>query len=352
MAHLCFQTAFPGDVFLSIPLLKRMRIWDPGHDLVLACRPGLGEFFLKNKLVDRVIEIDKKSGEGRARALEQLYGETWDLVVCPHESPRTALWMWKLKARQGKIAFHKWWNGLVYDKRVVKPLEYPDALRQLSLLTPVDSSLAELFAGAEMSYLKNPFSRRSPLPLDVPAVPEWASMKVLSNKPDGRTVFMAPGSVWATKRWTASGYVGLAHLLTARNFNVVLVGSQDERPLCESIAKQVRGVINKAGETTMTQLVEMLAGGVALVCNDSGAMHAASAAGVPTVAVFGPTVLDQGFRPWNSKSTIVQLDLKCRPCGRHGSDKCPIGTHECMNGLTAEDVYTALAKMMNPTAAH
>ncbi len=352
MAHLCFQTAFLGDVFLSIPLLKRMRVWDPGHDLVLACRPGLGEFFLKNKLVDRVIEIDKKSGDGRTRALKELYGETWDLVVCPHESPRTALWMRKLKATQGKVAYHKWWNTFVFDKRVMKPVEYPDALRQLSLLTPVDSSLAELFAGQEMSYLKNPFSRRSPLLLDVPAVPEWASMRVLNHKPDGRTVFIAPGSVWATKRWTESGYVGLAHLLTARNFTVVLVGSKGERPLCESISKQVNGVINKAGDTTMSQLVDLFSTGVALVCNDSGAMHAASAAGLPTVAVFGPTVLDQGFRPWNSKATVVQRELKCRPCGRHGSDKCPIGTHECMTHISAEDVYTALARMMNPNADH
>jgi len=346
MANLCFQTAYPGDVFLAIPLLKRMRLKEPGMDLVLACRPGLGEFFLKYKLVDRVIEIDKKSGAGRAKALDALYAEEWELVVCPHESPRTALWMRKLKAGQ-KLGFQKWWNGFAFSKRVRKPVEYPDALRQLSLMAAVDSSLAEIFASPEMSYFKNPFSRRSPLALDVPAVPDWASMKVLDNKPDGRTVFLAPGSVWATKRWTESGYVGLAGLLRARNFNVVLVGSPDEKELCEKIASQVPGLSSRAGSTTMCELVELLATGVALVCNDSGAMHAASAAGLPTVAVFGPTVLDQGFRPWNTRSTIVQHDLKCRPCGKHGANKCPISTHECMTHITSEDVYTALADMMN-----
>lgn len=346
MAHLCFQTAFPGDVFLSIPLLRRLRQWDPGEDIVLACRPGLGEFFLKYKLVDRVIEIDKKNSGGRQQALADLQSEAWNVVLCPHESPRTALWMWRLKAKE-KIAFRKWWNGWIFDKRVVKPVEYPDALRQLSLLTPLDGTLAELFAEPETGRYKSPFSRRSPLPLDAPAVPEWASMRVLENKPDGHTVFLAPGSVWNTKRWTESGYVGLAHLLKARNFSVVLVGSRDERPLCENIAGQVRGVENRAGETTLTELVELLSTGVAMVCNDSGAMHAASAAGLPTVAVFGPTTLHLGFRPWNTNSAVVQRDLDCRPCGKHGAERCPLGTHECMTKITSEDVYSALAEMMN-----
>lgn len=346
MAHLCFQTAYPGDVFLAIPLLKRLRQWDPGQDIVFACRPGLGEFFLKYKLADRVIEIDKKKSSGREKALAKLGQENWDVVLCPHESARTALWMWRLKANK-KVGFRKWWNGFAFSTRVEKPQEYPDALRQLSLMAPLDGSLADLFASPEMSHYKSPFSRRSPLPLGVPAVPPWAAMGVLPNRPDGHTVFLAPGSVWNTKRWTESGYVGLAHLLTARNFTVTLVGSRDERPLCESIASQVRGVQNRAGETSFCELVELLATGVALVCNDSGAMHAAAAANLPTVAVFGPTTLHLGFRPWNTRSMVVQRDLNCRPCGKHGAQRCPIGTHECMTEITSEDVYSALAEMMN-----
>jgi heptosyltransferase-2 len=324
-----------------------MRLHDPGAELVLACRPGLGEFFLKYKLVDRVIEIDKKSGAGRDKALASLKGEVWDLIVCPHESPRTAWWMKGLRAREAKIGFAKWWNHMAFTKRVVKPVDYPDALRQLSLMTAVDSSLADLFGIEDMSHLKNPYSRRSPLVLDVPLIPEWASMKVLEPKPDGRTVFLAPGSVWPTKRWTENGYVGLASVLKARNFKIVLVGSPDERELCEKVAKEIPGVENRAGQTTLAGLVELFSTGVALVCNDSGAMHAAAAAGLPTVAIFGPTVLNQGFRPWNDRAVVVQRDIDCRPCGKHGAKKCPIGTHECMTQIFAEDVYTALADFMS-----
>lgn len=344
--HLCFQTAFPGDVFLAIPLLRRMRVWDPEADITLACRPGLGEFFLKHNLVDQVIEVDKKSDGGRDSALRSLKAEKWDWIVCPHESPRTALWMMGLSASSGKVGFKKWWNGLVFGKRVEKPSEYPDALRQVSLLAPLDRSVAELFAEDDFERLKSPVSKRSPWPLSAPPVPEWASMQVVPHKPDGKTVFMAPGSVWATKRWVQSGYEGLATLLVARGARVVLVGSKDEAELCEAICRKVEGVENMAGKTSLSGLVDLLSTGVALVCNDSGAMHAASACGLPTVAVFGPTTLELGFRPWNTKSVVIQRDLGCRPCGKHGADKCPIGTHECMTQISAEDVYSALGDLL------
>ena len=96
----------------------------------------------------------------------------------------------------------------------------------------------------------------------------------------------------------------------------------------------------------MGQLVDMFTQGTALVCNDSGAMHAAAAAGLPTVAVFGPTVLAQGFRPWQNQAMVVQRRLECRPCGKHGSDKCPIGTHACMEGIEAGEVLEALESLI------
>ncbi len=345
MAHLCFQTAYPGDVFLSIPLLKRMREWDPENEIVLACRPGLGEIFLKYGIVDRVIDVNKKSRAGRSAAWRDLRGEVWDTIICPHESPRTAAWMARLRARGPKVGFHKWWNAVVFSKRVQKPVQYPDALRQLSLLAPVDRVVADLFADENFERFKSPVSRRSPFSLSDPEIPDWASMRIRPHEPEGRKIFLAPGSVWPTKRWTVEGYEELSRLLVARGFEVILVGSPDEHMICARIAAKIPEVKNLAGKTTLAELVDLLATGLALVCNDSGAMHAAALSGLPTVAIFGPTTLDLGFRPWNNRAVIVQRELKCRPCGRHGSNKCPLGTHECMTQISAEDVYLALTEM-------
>ena len=51
----------------------------------------------------------------------------------------------------------------------------------------------------------------------------------------------------------------------------------------------------------------------------------------PTVAIFGPTVPSFGFGPLAAKSAIVEDDLlACRPCDRHGPQRCPLGHWKCM----------------------
>lgn len=297
---------------------------------------------MQNGLVDEVISIDKKSGEGR----EKLKAQSWDLIIAPHESVRTALWIWSLKGKT-KIGFKKWWNYPIFDLRVTKPVRYPDALRQLSLLTPVDSHLADYFAEEDFSRLQSPQTQESPTAFKNLNIPEWASMKVLERKPEARKIFLAPGSVWATKRWTELGYSNLAEILSKRGYRVELVGSSAEKDICDRIASKVPRVINHAGQTSLAELVGLLSTGEALVCNDSGAMHAAAASGLPTVAIFGPTTLNLGFQPWNENAVVVQKNLKCRPCGKHGPQKCPIGTHECMEKIAPSEVVSALDQLLH-----
>ena len=342
MAHLIFQTAFPGDLFLSIPLIKRLRVWDKKSEIVLACRPGLGEFFKKYGLVQEVVEIDKRSPVGRRESLARLRRESWDLILVPHESVRTALWISRLHARQAKVGFAHWWNVGFFEYRVICPQHLPDALRQLSLLQPLDIEMRTYFESREIQDLKNPESQDSPWDFQRQAIPSWASMQVLEYRPQGRVVFLAPGSVWNTKRWTQEGFAELAVRLKNAGFDVQLVGSPAERELCDWIARAAGGLKNWAGQTSLSGLVELFAQGRALICNDSGAMHAAAAAGLPVLAIFGPTTLQLGFRPWSQKAVVVQKALSCRPCGKHGAKNCPIKTHACMKDISAAQVFEGL----------
>lgn len=348
MAHLVFQTAYPGDLFLSLPLIKRLRAFDPGTPIVLACRPGLGEVFLKNGLVDQVIEIDKRSRSGRKRALKQLTQNTWDLVLVPHESWRTGLWMLRVRARQAKIGFESWWNRLIFDRRVRRPSHLPDALRQLSLLAPVDARVAEAFATDEVQQFVSPLTRDASVNFADRAIPEWLDMRLPRKSPTPlpRRVFLAPGSVWATKRWRLDGFEEIARRATIAGFDVVLIGSPAEKDLCDAIAAKVPQADNRAGQTTLAGLVDVLSEGGVLVCNDSGAMHAAALAGLPTLAIFGPTTLDLGYRPWNSRARVVQTALDCRPCGKHGAKTCPIGTHACMTEVSPDRVWMELQNLL------
>ena len=86
-----------------------------------------------------------------------------------------------------------------------------------------------------------------------------------------------------------------AAVLVARETGtrVLLFGSRDERDLAEQVAAAIRAAgveaRNFAGETSLSGFIDFAANCRLLLTNDSGAMHIASALGVPTVAVFGAT---------------------------------------------------------------
>jgi heptosyltransferase-2 len=116
------------------------------------------------------------------------------------------------------------------------------------------------------------------------------------------------------------------------------MGAPAERGICDEIVRAAPGAVSIAGETSLWESAEILALADRLVCNDSGAMHMAAAAGVPTVTVFGPTILEFGYRPWQNQARVAQVELKCRPCGKHGAKACPLGTHECMKAVSVQTV--------------
>ncbi len=78
--------------------------------------------------------------------------------------------------------------------------------------------------------------------------------------------------------------------------------------------------------------------------------HISSAIGTPVVDIFGPTMPSFGFAPYGEGHRSVEHALSCRPCGRHGGSKCPIGTHECMTAVTTDEVYSALREMVTEKA--
>jgi len=348
---LVVQTAFLGDLLLGIPLFKKIKELHPDGRLTVVCRRGLGSFLTESGLVDEVIEIDKKSGVDWREAKRRLKDRTFDLLLCPHESPRSALFVRGLKAKK-KIGFKSWFNGFIFDERIERPMQDPEAIRQLSLLSGESRDVQNQIFDFEKSQQKAGGRFENGALVPVPAqlgmqIPKLVEMRAKKD-PQAKTAVLAPGSVWATKMWTSEGFVAVGKNLANKGFRVLISGSAQERALCESIAREIPGAESVAGKTSLFESAKILSQSDLLVCNDSGSMHLASCAGTPTVSVFGPTVLDFGYRPWNdSRAEVVQLDLDCRPCGTHGAKACPLGTHACMKGLPATVVSLAVDRVLN-----
>lgn len=334
--------------------MKTLRRNYPKEKILLVCRAGLGELFLKTGAVDQVFEIRKGDADSYRKIQDELSQQQIHLLISPHESWRTALFCRKIPA-QKKISYAGFAKGLFFDDLIPKEKNLPEAIRQLSLLKKEDPELKERIdhyrtqsaSGAEESG-----AMLSPPPV-------WASMslreellkdqnswgqlhKRLEISPSSKKVLLFPGSVWNTKRWTQEGFEETGRELHKAGYDILVMGAPEEKQLAQKVARHIPGSHSIAARTSIYESLLLIAHSSLVVGNDSAAIHMASAAEIPVVAIFGPTILEFGFRPWNARATVVELkNLACRPCGKHGHKKCPIGTHECMNGIAAEAVLHA-----------
>jgi heptosyltransferase-2 len=80
----------------------------------------------------------------------------------------------------------------------------------------------------------------------------------------------------------------------------------------------------------------------ALASGDTGAMHMGTALGTPVVALFGPTVRQFGFFPYEAPAVVLERSLPCRPCSKMGGARCPLGHHRCLRDITPGEVRSAL----------
>jgi heptosyltransferase-2 len=159
-------------------------------------------------------------------------------------------------------------------------------------------------------------------------------------------VAFAPGSVWATKRWP---YFAELARQQAQHARVVVIGSDADRELAEEIVGATRGLaIDATGRLSLLASAELIRRSMLIVTNDSAPLHLASAMDTPTIAVFGPTVPEYGFGPLAGHSAVAgHAALACRPCDRHGPNRCPLGHWRCMREITPDAVAVLASELLS-----
>jgi heptosyltransferase II len=158
-------------------------------------------------------------------------------------------------------------------------------------------------------------------------------------------VAFAPGAEFGTaKRWPTSHFSELANTVKQAHSDaqIVLLGSGKDREVCEEIVVQAPHAKNLAGTTSLDQAIALIAAADAVVSNDSGLLHIASALNRAIVAIYGPTDPEHA-PPFSDVATSLSLRLDCSPCRQR---ECPLGHHRCMKDLSADMVWQPLKMML------
>ena len=328
---LVVQTAFIGDVILTLPLVQVLKDFMPAAEIDLVVVPRAADVCRNHPAIHELIPYDKRDTErgwsgwrSKARDLRQ---RRYDLAFVPHRSLRSAFLAFaaRIPLRVGfKRSAGKW----LFTRRIPYDGDAHEITRNLSLLE-----------GIGVHDLGTVLPTVYPGEVEQREVDELLSTKELAGAKT--LVAIAPGTIWNTKRWPKERFAGLARTLAQKNIGVILIGGPDDAALGDEVRDQASHplVQNLAGKLSLLGSAECIRRCKVLVSNDSAPMHVAVAVRTPVVAIFGATVPAFGFAPVGANDTVVETrGLRCRPCSIHGGEKCPIGTFECMMNISVERV--------------
>ena len=341
MKILLIQTGFLGDTVLSTPVIENLYRLFPGAEIFALTTPQGAELMRFHPYLKGVLTFDKRRSDsgfgGLFSMIKRIASYEFDIAFSLHKSSRTSLLL-KLAGIPVRYGFSEAALSWLYTKTAHRRDLKHDVLRNLAILRVLGHEPENLTQNLTVN-------------LSVDAIAEAERALIGIKNP---MVGIAPGSVWATKRWTPEGFSKVADMLAREGYSVVILGGPDDREVAELVCKNSSSsFVNLAGRISLLGAAAVIDRLQLLITNDSAPLHLASARKTPTVAIFCATVPEFGFGSWDVPHVNLGVPgLDCRPCGRHGGKTCPTGTHACQLQLSAETVFLAARQLLNsPTKA-
>jgi heptosyltransferase-2 len=335
---LVFQTAFLGDVILTLPMIQTLKRHFPSALIDVVTTPQAAPL-LRHPAISSVIVYDKRKSQkglnGIASISRYLRSQKYDAAIVPHRSFRSAVVV-ALSGIPVRIGFSTASGKYFYTAIVGYEKNRHEIERNMMLLSP-------LHIPSDRKELPSLFPSDS----DIRAVDKFLFQREILK--EHSMVAIAPGSVWNTKRWLAERYAALSLMLARSGQQVFVIGGETDRELGAAIreAAKHKNVHDVTGTLTLLESAELIRRCKVLVTNDSAPLHIGVAMKIPVAAIFGATVPEFGFAPYGENDIVVETKgLRCRPCAIHGGDVCPIGTFECMKAIEAQTVFDTIKRFL------
>lgn len=302
-----------GDAVLSTGLLDHLLRQHPGARVTVACGPAAAGLFEAVPGLERITVIEKKK-----------YSVHW-------------LGFW------ASSVCHFW--DVVVDLRNA-PLTYAIPCRKAWHLGRQNMSAHRVvrMAGA-MGLEENP-----------PSPHLWTTEKHRARARevlvgDGPIVALGPIANWRPKTWAAERFAELVARLSdpdgiMPNARIAVFGTDAERvmaqPLIDDLPKD--RTIDLMGRLTLLEIQACFEQASLFVGNDSGLMHMAAAAGVPTLGLFGPSREDH-YAPWGDVTMVVRGDLGYYELFPKDYDFRKTDNYDMMSDLDVDRVYEAALEL-------
>lgn len=341
MKILVFNPSFLGDSVLTTPLIKALKTIYPHAAVDFCVRPEYVSLFEGLSFINEVIPFDKRNTESGFSGLisftKKIRAKKYDLLVSAHKSIRSTF-MAAFSGAGKTIGFSESSLSTMYDEGVHRDMSIHEAERNLMLLAPLNA-YEQLFQAKDAGGKLATYTDSELLAKAAAYFKEIAG--------DKKLIGINPGSVWETKKWPAERFAHIIDNIQNKGYACVVVGGPSDKETVDKVKQHCKTeFIDLCGKTSLRELPSYIKQFSMMITNDSGPMHIAVSQEVPCIALFGPTISELGFTPYDTTSIVMENhQIICRPCGLHGGKVCKEKHFRCMNDITEYEVMEQFAVM-------
>ncbi|HQS83861.1 MAG: hypothetical protein B7Y25_03040 [Alphaproteobacteria bacterium 16-39-46] len=283
-----------GDAILSTGILNYLLETYPSSKITIAVGPLAAPLFQEVPNLERMIPFEKQSyGKHWFRLWGATLFKSWDLVV---------------DVRGSLLSYFLWTKKrTIWTAQKDKGGHRAEALAALLDLASVPTP--KVWVNAD-HYQKIK---------ELMGISQETEKRGKNEKKDVKRketlIALGMGANWRGKIWPLENFSRLVKKIKANaelfpNCRFLLLGGPDERPLIEPFLKefQKEEIIDLMGKLDLLMVFAALKNTDMFIGNDSGLMHLAAAAEIPTLGLFGPS-RPEHYRPWGEKSSYVTTDI-------------------------------------------
>jgi ADP-heptose:LPS heptosyltransferase/glycosyltransferase involved in cell wall biosynthesis len=321
-----------GDLILISPALRAFKQFFPGGQVALLTNDVYQTLAQNSPYVDSVLTRDTQPGNGFVKWLKLLWEircRRFDVLVDFQNNDKSHWLGWASGIRR-RIGYARGGRGFCLTQKIEYlpengPVESQNRLLNLLGISIQDKNL-EMWSS----------------PSEIKKVNDWFESKPhLANQPL-IALFPFSNARWQTKRWGDENFIELARRIDIElDAIAVFVGGKEDVDFVRQLSSLDFRHESVVGLFSLGELHEFLKKCRAFVTGDSAPLHVAAAAGVPTLALFGPTDPRRHCPP--GQIQVLHHPVSCAPCYL---TVCKITTHDCLKKISVDQVLDEIRKIL------
>jgi heptosyltransferase-3 len=336
-----------GDVLLATPLIRSLKRAWPETRIEALVFAGTQGVLAGNPDLDAVHAVPERPGFMSHLGLLLRLFRRYDLALSLVPGDRPTLYAWLAgRSRMGLLIDRpgQRWKRRLLDRWIAFDADNTHTLRN-------HLKLATALGIAPQAEVVTPRSETDCVAVDTLLGGACTPLAVLHPYPKFRY-----------KMWHEQGWIAVARWLIDNGMRVALTGSTDpaEKAYVDALVNQMpNGVINAAGRLSLAGTATLISRAQCYVGPDTAVTHIAAAAGVPTIALFGPSdpvkwgpwpqdhPVDSN--PWKRlgnqrRGNVLLLQGRgaCVPCRLEGCDRHVGSRSDCLEAITPESVINSI----------